>query len=877
MFPLSNINSEIVKKIKSYDNARTASELTSWIRVFCGAKKDGLNGLIVQSNTNSSLLRASGEGTPTLYGDPQSSGIMGVTWDGKVVESNSSRSLRPSPIITGFSLKEGEDQISRDGTLQLKAYTLEQMELIQRYFLEPGYSLFIEWGWNTPDGYGSLIKTRENGKSISAKKIVEDIANKNLNFDDLRKTRLNSKGQYDGYLAFIVGGNVSSDGDTFNIEVKLKGEPSIPTYLQGYRNSKSISANGVVSNFQKVKFLFSEENLTEDASPGESDVNRKILARRRFRYLFNQLPADKQIEPIKNLEYESWLSPNQFINFDKQVEKKIIETSSRGWFLGGDRKVEVEGIDIKKEDLFSKNKYVRMDLVVRILNTIGYLEGFNIGEKYISFQIDISDTVIGGFPNIFSTNPKKLIIPGQIPDFSVYFLNGESVEQKSDGYLNEIPPYNPDSSLIPFLGSTDLNGEYSEKAGYYGYLKYLFINFDIVKEALNRKIVNSREVFIDILNQISSAVNAFWKFQIIEGEFKERSKEEKTFPSPNPSDYLETTTPFIYKNRKKGDVIIKVVDENFIGDISPSVDKLLSKTTFQHNGIGSVFLNANLDISFPSSMVGAIVGERLGSSMNQDSPILPVTGEKSYFESDTDLFISARTPGYQPEQGIFGNLNSNEETSQQLQEEFDNNYKVVKVPLSNKVDIRKEGNVTVASFEKDSNGNITNIEYITPEGNSAYQQYTKLENKKKEENEKKQSNLKAYLNKLDVVPRSDYDTIFENDNKISDEDIVDSKWFKDKFAIHTFDDSDLFDLLKNKELREKYENGNGQSLSVLLPITYNFTILGNSGIRRGDVFLINGIPSKYKDKGFFQVIDIEHTLEGNKWLTQIGGKFRTRQ
>ena len=66
-------------------------------------------------------------------------------------------------------------------------------------------------------------------------------------------------------------------------------------------------------------------------------------------------------------------------------------------------------------------------------------------------------------------------------------------------------------------------------------------------------------------------------------------------------------------------------------------------------------------------------------------------------------------------------------------------------------------------------------------------------------------------------------------------------------------------------------------LSHPLPIKYSFTILGSSGIRRGDMFNIIGIPEKYKKYGLFQVNSVEHSIEGMKWTTAIEGLYRQTQ
>jgi hypothetical protein len=59
----------------------------------------------------------------------------------------------------------------------------------------------------------------------------------------------------------------------------------------------------------------------------------------------------------------------------------------------------------------------------------------------------------------------------------------------------------------------------------------------------------------------------------------------------------------------------------------------------------------------------------------------------------------------------------------------------------------------------------------------------------------------------------------------------------------------------------------------LLPIKFNFTIHGVSGIRVGDTFSIIDLPGKYKTK-VFQVTQVGHDIAQNIWTTQIEGSMR---
>jgi hypothetical protein len=869
MWPnLTNIQPNIANKIKSYGDSMEASKLNAWIRVFSGAKVGNSNGLIMQSNVNRKLFRAVGETSATIYGDLQSSGVLGVDWGNRAVETGIGRISRPSPVITGFNVKEGKDQISRQATLEIKAFSLEQMEKIQSFFLEPGYSLYIEWGWNTRSGISGF--TPATG---SAEAIVKTIADKSLSWTNLSKTRTNSSGEFDCFLGFIVGGNVSGDSENFNVSVNLRGAPSLPTYMQSYQGTSRIDADGKIAESRRVFQLF-----------GNTESESETSTLRRFGKMFNDLPTFRQTTDVESLKSEA--AKNQFINFDEVIKKQVALAVSSEWYKTDAIEVTVtasdgkakEEVPIAKEDLFSDKRYIRMDLAVKILNKIGAIDRYTIGDKEVTFQIDIDNTVIGSFPYQYSAKADKLIIPGQLPDFFQYYLQSSQIKQLEGGILevdgNPKAPRGAKDGLEYFRRTGDLipptgedgkpkDGYFKEKEGYYGYLKYLFVNFDMFKEKIEQKNKNVREIFLDILNEMSSAVNSFWNFQIVEGQFKENTDIR---PGVFGTQY---NTP-----KKDGDIILTVIDENFIGQ-NPSQEEAVY---FQHVGVGSVFLDANIDISIPAEMTNQIVMTRIGGSANPDEA-LTSTNKKSFFETTGDLFTSAVS--------TTATAASNEVTSSaetqalqastgfaSKQEEYDLYVKAA-------ADLRAQreklsSNKITTQAEADDFNNLTKAaNKFDQEANRVKRELdAEAKEKVKQELEAKSSTLTAFLKKLTVVPISSLETLDIKENDLNDESELQIDKLKAKFNIYTFDDTEYLDLLKRAAFGNKTGTGN---LSHPLPIKYSFKILGNSGIRRGDTFNIRGIPSKYAKHGLFQVTQIEHSLDGNQWFTNITGDYRQIQ
>jgi hypothetical protein len=925
MFPkLSNIEGNIEQRIKENASPSRASKLNAWIRVFSGAVVNGQNGLLMQSNTNAKLFKAAGDSAASIYGNLQGSGVLGTDWSGKAVETGVGRILRPSPIITGFTSKEGKDQISRSATLQITAFTLQQMEAIQSYFLEPGYSLYIEWGWNTGDGV-KKITTIDATKAAGT--LVSEIAQKSLNWNDLISTRHTSNGEFDCFLGFIVGGNVTNDGENFNINVNLRGAPSLPTYLQGYQGTAK-TESGILVNSNKVQQLYTTLQM--------EDETQSTGIKRRFAAMFNDLPAFRQTTEVKALETSVAL--NQFINFDKLISNNISEglndTGLLDW--SNDEDVVISNVSISKEKLFSNERYIRMDLAVLILNTIGAVDKYVIGGKEISFKIDIESTVIGSFPYMFSTKADKLIIPGFIPDFKRYYLQSNTVKQMGggssgwgkllvDGGLWDAVQNNDELAL--FAPNEPLaNFGYKESSQYWGYLRNLFVNFDMFVSKLEQKNKNTREIFLDILNEMSSAVNSFWNFQIVEGEFKPANRPPAKTWTPDPNNPLPAaiqlqaaaardfsligaasqpftyipgqgpvaptatpnvvtitttntgTTATISNNMKPGDIVITVIDENFMGK-NPYAKKDIVK--FDHIGSQCVFMESNLDISMPADMTNKIVMTRLEASANPDAPFTKVGG---FFNSATDLFLPKPKNGAgQGETLVSGSSTPAPDATaeQQIKEKKEEQAKYRRVipPVTG------PGGPTIYTYYKiDANGAETysftetyGLNGVTVTGNKDEQaKYSKLQEEinalSTAAADLAKANLSSYIEKVSAMPNPKIQNRIVNKEQIKTliEEGNYQSLLENNFCFYTFDDTEYFDRLKNDALGTK----TGKTLSQPLPIKYSFKILGNSGIRRGDMFNIFGIPDKYRKHGLFQVTEIEHSFDGNLWVTNITGDYR---
>jgi hypothetical protein len=932
----SNIYASIMStnqpSVRNYNTQYNASSLMPFIRVISGTGK----GLIFGSNPNVPItsdvtepiydkqgkLIGTKKNIASVYGSKYNAGFLGYDWKlDPVFPFNTPFSgdlvLRPTPVITGLEVKEGKDQISRHATMTIHCFSLAQAERIQEYCMEPGHSLLIEYGWNGAAAFGQLTEIENGaGKPVPSDQIVIEAANENLNESNLHTKRIDSNGTYDSFFGFIVGGSMSSEGENYILTVKLRGMPGIPSYLQLHQNINPLvdetDAKGNIIG-KKINDIptfapYSDVELTSTTGGNMF----QMMAARRWKWAFNKLPAQRQtpeVAKIVDAVYKQFTNIGHWdlINFDKIAADSIYNFTNDNigdtlrTKMGLLKEFKVGSTKIPKERLFSENRYIRFERALDILNANNGLVSYKIGNKQVKIRIATTG-FIGAFPGIFSTKPSKLLIPGKIPDFQLYYLNPNNVDVNSilqtpfiDNTIYGAPflcsfcQYSRDGNgLRPALVDPNdaSKGTYlgmTEKDGYYGQLGNLFINFNVFVEAMRNSSNKSiREVLMDMLNEMSSAVNSFWNFQIVE------------------------------QVDGNGDITLQIIDENWTGKNKQAV------LNFVHNGEKSVFLEANLDIDIPAEMTNAIILRRQQYANDPDSKLTEYTSNPDskpmktggIFSKETDMFFKGIE--YYKSSKLAGGGTNTAKTQQNVaaQAQLDKLKAQKEAWKKSLVPEKLTGNWVQKAFKvmarTNPNSDIVTVNYVDPTTNEGvYTQITygpisaglaglvgletvkeyyadtdlgrkfrklseDIEVAEKAVATSTTNTINANLAKIDVIPNPERDTIVPETLDIT---VSGDYAFRDNFRIYCCDDTQLFDVLKNNAF-EEYNKTEKDYTSHPLPIKYSFKILGKSGLRRGDVFNVWGIPKKYREYGFFQITEITQTLTENMWTTSVVGQFR---
>lgn len=793
------------------------SGLSTWIRVISGVD----SGLVMQSIHGPTSFEK-------IYGNSDKPGILGYQLDMRTpVEIDGvGRGLRPSPIIRNLNVDEKAEGGSRLCKFQIHCFTKEQCEKISQYFLEPGFHVLVEFGWNVNDSWRQIVG---GGGPISVCDIV-----KYDEWKTIKEKRKNSKFQYDAMLGIVTGGGVSfGDGETYIVDVDITGVGNVAEYMQTHRggNKTDSAKNGSGESFKP-------QTIAADAEEGKVGVAL-------FKQMFNGLPAAKRTSTLK-----AWVSSraNQkndytyegnYVNFDEVVKEYLLKWLTKGQDI---RSKGGEPLEIPTEQpLFDEERFIRFELACDILNEFPFPltpSDTPCGETK-NLTINIKNTFIGGFPHMFSTDKTKLFIPNTTaPNFN---LKGVLVKSKDSGdveyikfneltsttnlanlhpQVTSMPPgdsiaskngsaHDPatgQSRPVPFafpceydLNSSVINWSCDDsflapecKRKFWGWLKDLYINFDFFVECLSKPNLVVRDVLYDMLNGMSSACNSLWKFQI----------QEK--PAPN---------------KPNGNYELQVVDLNFTGDVDPYDERM---AVFQARGTKSPFIKCDFSMEAQGAMMSSVVQKKM--SNNQ---------------------IDGSNEGPRP---MFGKVFST-----------DKNDKVGSYLLK----IKPINNESVEEEDKEPTGKVAGTDTDAKEDAKA-KAFEIFSNRAGVF-----SKIQDREGKIDIA-----DTII--DIKSSNDGVI-----EDLLMVGTWNDTsalkqiELIDKGLVKGAPQSQTKAVAQKQNPPLGIAkFSFDVHGVSGFKVGDKFQVSGLPDKFGSPNFYQVMKVDQSIDDTGWLTNVKGELR---
>ena len=822
-FPnLSNIYPELETTLKNRAgnnnpwNAKAnpgVSGLSTWVRLLSGTSP---NGCILESiNPNATDFTSVYGSSGGSYIGP---GAIGRNFNGDEIwiKSGKSRALRPPPIITSMTMDEKAEGGSRLATIKIRAFTKEQSDLVAEYFLEPGFHALCEWGWNT--ALSAAQKVGGGGKVTNCDLVAYD------QWSTIKEKRIKSDFTYDAFLGIVTGGGISfGDNESYELEVKLTSVGNVAEYMQTHRD-----ANNTNENKKDSGKTFSPQQI-------ETQVGDKKIGAALFMQMFNQLPGQKRTPEVYKLwKNPQWADTANFVNIDKVVGETLKDALSEAGELKSSSGTEVA---IPKDlPLLSEEKFIRFELACEIMNSYVY----DLKSKPSSCPnsetrskiINIKNTYISGFPHMFSTDATKLFIPNPTtPNFK--FLDALSADKEIKTYFefdalddsknfSNIHPL-AELTAYPWLQHVDSRVDPSD--GKSRLVPYAFPN----TRGLSAKspadstfiAIQEKARFWGYLKDLYINFNFFVEC-ISKPNFVIRDVfyEMLNGMSSACNSIWKFQIQEVPKPNPKGKFELAVVDLNFLGDISNNSGIV----TFQSRGVKSPFISCDFSVEVPAAMMSSVVNNKLkddkGHTYDHSPELNPRPALGTVFSRRED-FVGT----------ILAGIQQAEKEEEEGPPDTSNN------PPKRK-----------SADELELEAKVANFEFFVKTGAV----YPKIQDREA---------------KLDITK-----TFFDsaaNDNTIENVLMVGS-WNDTSALRQCF----LVDkgLAVSQTLQTKAAN-NTQNPPFGVA-DFDFKVHGVSGFKVGDQFQVDGLPDKFGQPNVFQVVKVDHTLDGMTWTTDVKSKLR---
>jgi hypothetical protein len=421
----------------------------------------------------------------------------------------------------------------RQVTIKWKCFSKDHLNYMTPYFMSPGVSMFIEWGWNhyNPE---CLLDLNDIGQPAKMKYSADDkTPGPSGDPNDPRKTEgTGLLGLYTDPLQqqlLIEKGKGTYEltcGIVTSFEYSLQPDGS-------YDCTTEIKSNSFVYSGVQTR-----SNALASTSPPDNKGNKKPEPIKPLKaYIANEFKSIPKTV-LTGLNSKTPLFPTP-VGMPGPETRVFIP---RNLDTSNDPRTKVDNVTKYSFDSGATDDFwITMGLFVDIINKHCASEASNVGATFN--QIDISSSWIGGHKNLISTDGKVLLIPNsQAPNISPSVedrgksTNYTTPATQKDGNdptamseadktlqsvfnsttrqdLNEIINY----FRINYSGKTPAEVEFPAKQYDYnlGKLENLYIHKDVIIKAVEKS-ETVTDILNFVLNKISEAVNGIWKFNLIQ-------------------------------------------------------------------------------------------------------------------------------------------------------------------------------------------------------------------------------------------------------------------------------------------------------------------------------------------------------------------------
>jgi len=353
----------------------------------------------------------------------------------------------PSPEISRLEVTV-QKELLRRVQLEWVCFSWKQLQYMTPYFLVPGITCMVEWGWNHYN-----IKSLVNLGDIGTMRDLWDNAYP-LYTDNILK----SDGNYDVVYGIITNFNFSMEGNKIICTTEITSKDRL---YAGIAKDYGLSVNDKIGNniengivqsirdfVKKDNILLNLKNIVAPTEVANSSSSTSKTATTNS--ILNSILKTPDINPVSNT-WRDILKP--LLTTGNSEQKDMQLSYVFGIFAGRptDAYISKENFGTTKNGDFDKNTqtndpnnfWINMGLVVAILNNFSKNPS-GTGGNNTMFKVDIQNSVISGHPNLISCDSRVLIPNYQAPKFlygSVGTTNNMALKGISSDAMDKTEPY----------------------------------------------------------------------------------------------------------------------------------------------------------------------------------------------------------------------------------------------------------------------------------------------------------------------------------------------------------------------------------------------------------------------------------------------------
>lgn len=299
-----------------------------------------------------------------------------------------------------------QKELFRRVTIDWVCFSKKQLEYMTPYFLIPGITCILEWGWNHYDPTSLL--------DLTNKSILKELFNNA--YPLYTKHILKSKGNYDVLIGIITNFEWSIDGNKIKCMTEITSKDRIYSGLL-------VDSNAMSSN---SKDTLHKEEVINPFSSLTTFVNEKLVH-------FKSVVANEDPSSISELsEFVGYVKEKHTANWKEYVYGIFCDRNIKGSnnpFRHGANKT--DDFDYKNGN--ADDLWINFGLLIEVINFHSApLKGLEGKEM---FRVDIDDVVIGAHPNMISSKGDVCLIPNK--SAPKYFYGKYGPVQTSDNYTSD--------------------------------------------------------------------------------------------------------------------------------------------------------------------------------------------------------------------------------------------------------------------------------------------------------------------------------------------------------------------------------------------------------------------------------------------------------